>query len=211
MPKKKYITVAITGGIATGKSTVSKYLKSKNYYVISADEVYHSLIESNKTLINKIINTFGKDICVNHNNNSTTKKIDLKKLADIVFKNKKKLLQLNKISHPFVYRAINKELKEAAKTNNIIFLDIPLLFESNYQNKYDIIITIYASKINQIKRLKHFRKLNDDQINERINAQLPIEYKIQNSDFAISNNSTKKKIYKKIDSLLKKIYHIYLS
>ncbi|MBP7654184.1 dephospho-CoA kinase [Candidatus Dependentiae bacterium] len=197
--KFQTLKIGITGGISSGKSTVLEYLKTKKYATICADEVYHKLLKTNKRLVNLIISEFE---CRSETGNL----IDRKKLGQLVFNDKIKLDKLNSITHPYILKEITKIVK-FFKKEKYIFIDIPLLFETNLTNTVDKIITVYCPKYMQIERMISRNNINRTEAIKRINSQLPIKYKMERSDFVIYNKKKINDVYKQIDNIIKKIYY----
>jgi len=192
------LKIAITGGIAAGKSTAVKYLRKKRLLVVSADEIYHHLINSNKKLQSSIKSAFGKNIYKDGT-------LDRRALGAIVFGNPEKLKLLNSITHPFVIREMQKIVK-TNKNAKLAFFDIPLLFEAELAANFDAIIVITAPRRAQIMRLTSKRGLSIREAKLRIDAQLPLKFKIAHSDYTINNNKNLQNLHKQIDIILKKIY-----
>ncbi len=187
--------VAITGGIACGKSLALEFIKNRGYPVYSADKIGHRLL-SDKNVIEKLKKDFGENIIKNN-------RIDRKQLGEIVFSDKEKIKKLNAILHPEIEKEIDRIKKE--ETHKIVFFEIPLLFEVNKQNEYDITICIYCNKDVQIKRLKKRNALTLSQAKQRISNQLPMDKKIRLSDFAVENNGNLEDFLLNLDEVLKKI------
>jgi dephospho-CoA kinase len=183
--------IGLTGGIATGKSTVSAYLIDKGYIVIDSDKIVHHLWVSHQIMIKQIKNEF-----------SLMDTLDLRKqVREIVFNDKVALAKLNQIVHPYVFEEIDKQL-ELYKEEKIIFIDMPLLFEINYQTQCDSTWLVYAPKETQIERMIKRDNLSEAQALKRINAQLSIEEKKKLSNKIIDNQKSTKNLYQQIDQLL---------
>ncbi len=183
----------ITGSIASGKSTTTQYLVQKGYKVVDADKIVKKLQESNEEVIRNIIETFNVD------NNG---KIDRKKLAELVFNNPVQKGRLEAIMHPLVI----EEMKESVnKTDGIIFLDIPLLYEADLKYLCDEVIVIYAPEDTLIERIMKRNKLSKVDAQNRIQAQMSIDKKKELADIVIDNSRDLDHLYKQIDELLLKI------
>jgi len=189
--------IAITGGIATGKSIVAEYLRKKKYRVLCADEIYTELLAKNRRLIEEISNNFGYSIF-------NDGKLDRIALGKIVFSDKEKLKILNKITHPYIISTIIKELKKL-RDEKIVFVSIPLLFESKTEKEFDKIITVYCNKKQQIMRLKDRNGYSIKEAEKRINSQLPLKQKLKKTDFIIYNTSEIKNTHKQIDIIVEKL------
>ena len=185
--------IGLTGGIATGKSTVSKILRDLNIKVIDADKIAHNVLE-HEDVINKIQDVFSKNV-VNENG-----KIDRKKLGKIVFEDNKKLKKLESITHPKILEIIDYKLKESK--DELIVLDAPLLFETSLDNKVDEIWVVYANEETQINRLKKRDNLNKKEALDRINSQMDLDKKANKADIVIKNESTIEALENKVKKLI---------
>ena len=127
------ILIGLTGGISTGKSTVSKMIIDKGYSLIDADKVAREVVEINKPAYIKIVEEFGEKILLDD------KSIDRKALGKIIFSNREYRERLNTIIHPYIFEAIRLKIDELSLEKRIVFLDIPLLFEQyDLWEKYNI-------------------------------------------------------------------------
>lgn len=193
----KLKVLGITGGVATGKSTVSKILRRYGGYLISADEIAHKIILPGKKVYKKIIQQFGKEIL---NKNLT---INRRKLGDIIFKKKQLRKILEKVTHPEIIAKIKKETKRTknSKKYKFIILEAPLLFEAKISSLVDLAIVIACSKKIQIKRLMkkgYSRSLAEN----RISSQFPLSKKIKKADIVIYNNNSIKILRKNVKKIL---------
>lgn len=187
--------IGLTGGIATGKSTVSAYLKDKGYQVIDSDLIVHKLWEQNEQMIIKVVKTFDlendKDI--------------INQIKKIVFNNDEKLKLLNEIVHPFVFDQIDQEIKFSK--HEMIFIDMPLLFEVGYQNNCDETWLVYTPQSIQLKRLMKRDHMQMIEAVKRIGVQMDIEQKKMIADHILDNRKSKHHLYSQIDQLLKGYKH----
>lgn len=184
--------IAVTGQLASGKSTVCKYFKQLDAFVVDADKIVHSLLSSKTPVGQKIIKFLGKDILDDG-------EISREKVADKVFKDKEKLKKLEAIIHPHVFDEIENLYKTASKEEKYLFfvVEIPLLFETHQEEFYDYVIVVTTNK----KR----KKIKD----ERENRLIDIEEKIKKADFVITNNSSYtmlKRQVTKIANILTKLF-----
>lgn len=189
--------VGITGGIASGKSTVINYLLEKEYAVIDSDVISRDLTSNNGLALNAIMKTFGTDFFDNAGN------LNRQKLGELIFNNEDERQKLNNIIHPLVYNQIKISVNEIKK--DIVFVDVPLLFEAKFEDLFDHIILIYVSRDTQISRLSSRNNLSFDEAMSRINSQMNLEEKIELSDFVIDNNGSKEDMFVKIEKILKLI------
>ena len=152
--------IAITGGIGSGKSTVSSILKDKGYPVYSCDEIYAELVNS-KIYINEIEKAFPSAI--------KQGEIDKKSLAEIIFSNRQERMRLNKIAHPLVMQTLLKQMND--DENPIIFAEVPLLLEGNFENLFDQTIVVLRDREERIHSICDRDGISPEKAIERINAQ----------------------------------------
>ena len=189
--------IGLTGGIASGKSTVSKYLAEKDFKVYDADKIAKDISEK-KSVQEEIILTFGNKILDKNGN------IDRKKLKEIVFENKEKLKRLNAIIHPKVID-FYKELKEK-KTDKVIIFDVPLLFESGIDKFCDKILVVISDYEIQLNRIIERDKINRELAEKIIRSQLSNEERIKKADVVIENNSNLEDLFKKVERFCETIW-----
>ena len=190
--------IGITGGIGTGKSTVSNYLIEKGYNVIDADKISREII-GNIQIKKIIIQTFGSQILedpLNINSN-----ISRNKLRKIVFSNKKNTVKINDIMHPAIIEEIKRQI-DLQKTRKLVFVDVPLLFETNLEYLFDKILLVYANQEIQIKRVMERDNKDREETIKIIKSQMNIEEKKYKSDYIIENISTVKDLKIKVDKFL---------
>ncbi len=175
--------IGVTGGIASGKSSVSKWLISKGYPVIDADIAARKVVEPGMPALEEIKNAFGQDICL------TDGTLDRKKLGSIVFSNSEKRQMLNGIVHPAVRKWMMEETEKALhEGKELVFMDIPLLFESNLTHMVEEIILVYVKPEVQLKRLMARDHFTEEEALARIRAQMPIDDKKKLADYIVDNN-----------------------
>ena len=191
--------IGLTGGIASGKSTVSKYLVEKGFKVYDADKIAKDISEK-KSVQEEIILTFGNKILDKNGN------IDRKKLKEIVFENKEKLKRLNAIIHPKVIN-FYKELKEK-KTDKVIIFDVPLLFESGIDKFCNRILVIISDYEVQLNRIIERDKINRELAEKIIKSQLSNEERIKKADVVIENNSSLEDLFEKVERFCERIWKL---
>ena len=169
--------VALTGGIATGKSSVAKMFESDGFTVIDADRIAHEILEEQK---GKIVDMFGEMMIVEG-------KVDRKALGAVVFADPLKRKALEQLLHPLIYTRIEDEAKAEDKKRKPYIVDIPLFFEGK---RYPIerSLVVYASQVQQIERAMQRDGLGREAVLERIAAQIDIEEKRYMADFVIDNS-----------------------
>ena len=190
--------IGLTGSIATGKSTVSKYLIKKGYKVVDADKITHELMKKDNINYVEIVKHFGNSILDKYD------EIDRKKLANIVFSDENKLNALNNLTHTNIFNKINEKIEESDE--KIIFLDIALLIEFIKHNIWNIsldeIWLVYVNKDIQLERLMKRNNFSEKEAKIRIKAQMDIDEKIKYSDFILYNDRDLEYLYKQIDERL---------
>ena len=162
--------IAVTGGIGSGKSTVCKILKGKGFPVFSCDEVYAELL-ANGSILSELVKAFGTKILDGNGN------LDRKKTSQIVFADESKRQLLNKITHTKIFEEI---FRRAEGINDIVFFEVPLLFEGNYQGLFDNVIVVLRDKKSRVESLIERDGLTEEDIEKRIQKQ----YNYDNNDFA---------------------------
>lgn len=179
--------IGLTGGIATGKSTVSGILKENGEIVIDADQIARDVVDPNMPAYEEIKEHFGENVLLYDG------KLNRKKLGEIVFSDTEELNKLNEITHPYIFKRIKEEIEEYIKLGKKnIFVDIPLLIEELDDMKkdeifFDEIWLVYLDKERQIERLIKRDNLSREDSIKRIQSQLDIEDKVEKSDFIIDN------------------------
>jgi dephospho-CoA kinase len=189
--------IGLTGGIATGKSTVTAMLRERGIPVIDADQIAREVVEPGKPAYEAIVEHFGRDIL------HPDETLDRKRLGEIVFSDESERQKLNAIVHPEVRRVMLEEAKAAEqKGAPIVFMDIPLLFESKLQYMVEKIAVVYAPPEMQLARMMERDELEEEQARKRLRAQFPIEQKKQEADFLIDNSRTREETEQQVEEML---------
>ncbi|WP_394580258.1 dephospho-CoA kinase [Cytobacillus firmus] len=193
------LTVGLTGGIASGKSTVSSLLIKKGYTVIDADIEARLAVEKGEEAYQEILRHFGERVLLKDGS------IDRAELGSIIFHNETERKALNSIVHPAVRKRMTA-LKERAisRKEQLIILDIPLLFESKLQYMCDKTLLVYADENIQLQRLMQRNQLSEKEAMARIQSQMPLKDKKALADAVIDNNGTIEETEKQLWGILKK-------
>ncbi len=193
--------IGITGGIATGKSTVTEFIREKGFIVIDADKISRDVVEVGMPAYKNIVKTFGKSII------NDDLDINRKKLGEIIFSNEKKRKKLNSIMHSRVIQQMIHNINNYNGKEKVIFLDIPLLIEflEDFKNEglhLDYIWLVYTSLEIQLERLMKRNSFKKENAMKRINSQMKIEDKVGYADIIINNSKDVKHLKKLINGLL---------
>ncbi len=193
-------TIAITGGIGSGKSTFCSKLKEKGFKIHSSDEQVAKIYKNPKKKFVTYLHTIGLSKSISKKN------IDKKIISKIIFENKK----IRKKLELYIFKIVRKKRsdfikKEKQKKTKLIFIDIPLLFENNLEKQFNTVISIIASKRVRLKRLKKTRKMTENQFKNITRSQTSDVIRKKKSDYVIYNNSTIKDYKIKINKLISKL------
>lgn len=197
--KQNKMIIGITGSIGTGKSTVSNYLISKGYSVVDADKISKGAYNIGSNGYKAILEVFGEEIL---NSNG---EVDRKKIKKIVFDNSNMLQRLNMAIHPIIINEIEKEIEILLESQNVVFLDAPLLIETELHKKVDKIIVVVCDKNEQINRIIKRDKITADMAISIINSQMSIDEKLKFADYIVYNNSTIENLYSQVDEIILEI------
>lgn len=174
--------IGLTGGIATGKSTVSEYLASVGYEIIDADKITHQVQSKGSKGLEAIAAFFGKDIIKEDG------ELNRQKLGSIVFNDRSKLIELTRIIDPFIRSEVIRRIDETK--NDVVILDAPTLFENGYHFMCDDIVSVICDFEEQKKRLMERDSLSKEEADARIKSQWPLKIKAELSTCVIDSNGS---------------------
>lgn len=176
--------IGVTGGVATGKTTVARILSSfLKASIIDADEIVHKLLRPGEDVWQRVIGVFGREIL------KEDLSIDRKKLSQIVFSNPNHRRKVESIVHPEVKRIMREELKHLESSGeNAVVMDIPLLFEAKMESMVDVIIVVVRDEHRQLETLQQERNLSINEAKKRIKSQIPLSEKVRGAHFVVDNN-----------------------
>ncbi|WP_333653620.1 dephospho-CoA kinase [Dissulfurispira sp.] len=180
------IIIGLTGNYGMGKSTVARMFGDFGAIIIDADDIVRELLKDS-AVIYEIKKAFGEDIIQHSAVSGQPPEINKRMLAEIVFEHPHLRISLENILHPRVFRKIDEEIAKITDTSAIVIIEAPVIFERGCQNRFDKIITVYASEEIAINRLKE-KGISEEDARKRLKSQFPIEMKISKSDFAIDNS-----------------------
>ena len=189
--------VGLTGGISSGKSTVSSYLKQLKIPVIDADEVARKVVEPNSQGAIEIRKAFGSDVFEEDGS------LNRQKLGALIFSNAENRQKLDELLQPLIKIMILDEIEEhRQKGENMIVLDLPLLFEKQYEELCEEIIVVYIPKELQLERLMKRNQYTKQEALSRIDSQLSIEEKRKRATVLLDNQGTIQQLYQQVEQWL---------
>ena len=191
--------IGITGGIASGKSTVTDFLRQQGYQVIDADQVVHELQEPGGRLYQALLSAFGSAILQEDG------RLDRPKLGAMIFGNPQLLAQSSQLQNEIIREELAGRRDLLAETEDIFFMDIPLLFELSYENWFNQIWLVDVTEETQLSRLMSRNALSQEEAKKRIAAQLSLREKRKRADVLIDNNGSLEETRQQIRDALQKL------
>ena len=188
---------ALTGDFSSGKTTILNLLKKKGAFTFNIDKLVHRYYSDRNSIIYKKIKKNFPTAIVNN-------KISRKILREVVFNDRKKLIELEKIVHPIVIGDLKKWIKKH-RNKKILIVEIPLLFEKKLERHFDGVIVVNVKRDILINRIKKKFKLNIKDIKRRLKLYIPLKEKIKKSDFVIDNNGNILDLEREVDILWKRL------
>jgi dephospho-CoA kinase len=192
--------IAVTGGTASGKSSVCRVFQNLGAYVISADQITHQLLSNDNTLIQQIADLLGEQVLKEGN-------LDRKKVAEIVFRSPAKLLELEARIHPKVTEEIKRQWEDIQKGNtySLFVVEIPLLFETQDTSWYDATITVISPQEKSISRFCSSTGYGPDEYERRMSRQMVPEEKARRATYVIDNSETLDELEAQVHTLFSKL------
>lgn len=191
--------IGLTGGIASGKSTVTSYLREKRYPVIDADQVVHDLQAPGGTLYRVLVDHFGKGILTENG------ELDRVALGQRIFSNPSERDWSDRFQGQLIREALAEVRDRQAAQSDLFFMDIPLLIEQHYEEWFESVWLVAVSKETQLKRLMERNHLSEIQAQERIAAQMPLDEKRGHADLVLYNNGDLTALYTQLDAALQQL------
>ena len=192
--------IGLTGGIGSGKSTVSAYLKEQGYLILDADQIAHDITKKGSPVLQKIADAFGADMLDAEGN------LQRKKLAAVAFSTLENKALLESMTTTEVVLLISETVAQLRKTKDydIIFIDAPLLFEAGVDRLTDLVWMVSADEEIRIERVMNRDQISRTDVLQRIANQMSNEEKIRRSQEIIDNSSGKEELYRQVKALLEK-------
>lgn len=191
--------IGLTGGIATGKSTVSSILRELGAVVIDSDEIAHEIMEPGQPAYKDIVDTFGPAIL------APDGRIDRTALGKLVFEDPTARFTLNNITHPRVAARFKEKLKELPPDTRVVVWDVPLLLEAGLDRGVNEVWVVWVDEETQIKRLMERNHFTREEALARIRAQMPLEEKMKRADRLIDNRGTVEETKSIVTSYFKEV------
>jgi len=198
---RRMILVGLTGGVATGKSTVAEMFKQCGAVVIDADQLARDVVEPGKPAWREIVKTFGKTIL------NPDRSLNRQALGAIVFRHPAKRRAIEAIIHPRVAREQVRLTREAVRQDpqSVVIYDVPLLFEAGIDKRVDHTIVVTADRNTQIARLKKRNDLSRPEALRRIRSQMPLAKKVRRADHVLNGTLPRLALRKQVGQLLNRL------
>lgn len=182
---RKALVIGLTGGIASGKTTVADMLKARGATVISADDIVHQLLKPGTDVYDAVVREFGQTVLTDKG------EVNREKLASIVFRDPVKRTLLESIVHPRVLRRLSEEAERFRQScQGVLVLEVPLLIETSFVKVVDKVLVVTAEQPTQVERLEKRYGITREEAILRIESQLPTSEKIRYADWVISTEGT---------------------
>ena len=188
--------IGITGGIASGKSTVTNFLRKKGFQVVDADSLVHQLQKPGGRLFEALVQHFGKEIILENG------ELNRPLLASLIFSNPEEREWSKQIQGEIIREELATLRDQLVQTEDIFFMDIPLLFEQDYSAWFDETWLVYVDRDVQVERLMKRDRLSKDEAESRLTAQWPLEQKKGLVSHVLNNNGNQDQLLTQVFSLL---------
>jgi dephospho-CoA kinase len=189
----------LTGGIATGTSTVGKMFRELGAIVIDADQIAREVVAPGSETLKKIAGLFGPKVVAKDGT------LDRKKLADIIFKDEASRRRLNALIHPLVRARLLQEIERLRdeQPDAIVIVDVPLLLDTTGPDAYELdgVIVVSTDRATQLSRLRSRDRLSQEDAERRLAAQRPVAEKAEDADWVIDNSGTPEETHRQVDML----------
>ena len=191
--------IGITGGIASGKSTVTEFLRQKGFQVVDADAVVHQLQKPGGQLYQVLVEHFGEKILLENG------ELNRLLLASLIFSNPEEQEWSKRTQGEIIREELAALRNQFAQTEALFFMDIPLLFEQNYASWFDETWLVYVNRDVQLERLMKRDQISKEAAESRLNSQWPLERKISLSSHSLDNNGNQEQLIAQVVQLLEEM------
>lgn len=194
------MNIGLTGGIACGKSTVSRLLASRGAIVIDADILAREVVEPGSPALAEVVRVFGPDML---NADGT---LNRKQLGKLVFESEAQRKRLEELLHPAIIRLLQERMAEAERLqpDKLVVADVPLLYEAQMEDMFQEVLVVAASREVQLERLVQRDGLSMEEAKLRIDAQMPLEWKTEWADTVIDNSGSPEETQRQVEQYLRK-------
>ena len=191
--------IGLTGGIASGKSTVTSLLRQHNLPVLDADAIAWELAQPGRSLWQAYVNRYGEKVLL------PNRQLNRQAVADIVFSQPEEKKWMDSMSHPIIQAEIQSQLTDLRHQGaKAVVLDVPLLYEAGWDSMTDEVWLVYVNRENQLARLMSRNGYSQQEAMRRIQVQMPLEEKKKMAQVIIDNNGTSQELVVKVRELLNK-------
>ena len=191
--------IGITGGIASGKSTVTEFLRQKGFQVVDADAVVHQLQKPGGRLYQVLVEHFGEKVLLENGELNRTL------LASLIFSNPEEQEWSKRTQGEIIREELAALRNQFAQTEALFFMDIPLLFEQNYASWFDETWLVYVNRDVQLERLMKRDQISKEAAESRLNSQWPLERKISLASHSLDNNGNQEQLIAQVVQLLEEM------
>ena len=191
--------IGITGGIASGKSTVTEFLRQKGFQVVDADAVVHQLQKSGGRLFQVLVEHFGEKVLLENG------ELNRPLLASLIFSNSEEQEWSKRTQGEIIREELAALRNQFALTEALFFMDIPLLFEQNYASWFDETWLVYVNRDVQLERLMKRDQISKEAAESRLNSQWPLERKISLASHSLDNNGNQEQLIAQVVQLLEEM------
>ena len=191
--------IGITGGIASGKSTVTEFLRQKGFQVVDADAVVHQLQKPGGRLYQVLVEHFGEKVLLENG------ELNRPLLASLIFSNSEEQEWSKRTQGEIIREELAALRNQFALTEALFFMDIPLLFEQNYASWFDETWLIYVNRDVQLERLMKRDQISKEAAESRLNSQWPLERKISLASHSLDNNGNQEQLIAQVVQLLEEM------
>jgi dephospho-CoA kinase len=200
------LIVGLTGGVASGKTTVSEVLREEGATLIDADQIARELVQPQTPAWQELVRVFGNEILDRDGS------IHRQKLASLIFSNPRRRSLLNRILHPRIKEEIGRRLKgiQQKDPEAIVVIDAPLLIETGGHREMDKVIVVVSTETQQIERLRRRNQLSEEQARAMLSSQMSLEEKTTVADYVICNEGSPEETRQKAKNVFKELKRIAL-
>ena len=191
--------IGITGGIASGKSTVTEFLRQKGFQVVDADAVVHQLQKPRGRLFQILVEHFGEKVLLENG------ELNRPLLASLIFSNPEEQEWSKRAQGEIIREELAALRNQLAQTKALFFMDIPLLFEQDYASWFDETWLVYVNRNVQLERLTKRDQISKEAAESRLNSQWPLERKISLASHSLDNNGNQKQLMAQVVQLLEEM------